>query len=379
MGGSESGVPDDYKEQHWNRSVAKLFSSAKMTEPLGIQAEFVVPMHGKCGTMYTLISRSGLITGLSHALPDIVYSLDIPNVRINGAISLNPTTAVLWTIDEIIYVHATENEFVWEKTELTITPFQCYKFSDSTVVIVGTNGSIWKHENKESLCEVYTGTGKAPVNFSVSGSSIAIASADDITLFSLAQNTSNVIPGETKDIVFVSECQIVYVTNEDTIKLIKVNESLGVTEEKDLWTKKITRIFKPNERCVMWLCQNELLSYIIDSQRQNPIIRATMPCQTHIQSILQLADPRVIALICSDGNAMVIRHPQYQVRKGEIEFSPMYSYHRAAIKFACTAEEFSFFTYDENGVAVLWESFPDWWAAPFYLGMFDDESNVQTA
>lgn len=381
MGGSESGVPDDYKEQHWNRPVAKLFSSAKMTEPLGIAADFVVPFLTKQGAIYGLISRGGLITALSHALPDVLYNLEIPNVDIKGAVSFDATTAILWTENAVIKLNATEDAFEWEKRDLSFTPFECLVLNATTFAIIGTDGSIWTHEveNKETAEQVYNATGKETIKCSLSGSLIAISSAEDITLFSFSGKTGKVITYETNDIALIGESHVLYVSKENTIKLIKVNEALEVIEEKDLWTKKITRMFKPNDKCVMWVCQNEFLSYIVDSQRQNPILRASMPVQTSILDVIQLSNPRIMALICSEGNTMVLRHPQYQTRKGEIEFSPLYSYHRVPIKCGCTAEEFSFFTYDENGIAVLWESFPDWWTAPFYLGMFDDpNANKET-
>lgn len=108
----------------------------------------------------------------------------------------------------------------------------------------------------------------------------------------------------------------------------------------------------------------------------------TYSCFNSIVKLVCTSEPRIFAALFLDGTVVICRHPPYLTQgngKDEssstssslsIETAILFNYHRCKPILSCKADDFSFLTFDENHVAILWESFPDWWKAPFMLKMF---------
>lgn len=121
------------------------------------------------------------------------------------------------------------------------------------------------------------------------------------------------------------------------------------------------------------------------NQDQNSDVQSDTKIYTCLNSIVKLLctnEPRIFAALCTDGTVVICKHPPYSLQgsvkdAGSIESAILFNYHRCRPILACTADDFSFLTFDENHVAILWESFPDWWNAPFYLKMFADNEDEE--
>lgn len=113
----------------------------------------------------------------------------------------------------------------------------------------------------------------------------------------------------------------------------------------------------------------------------------TYSCNNYIVKLIPTSEPRVFAALFVDGTVVICRHPQFSDSKekssnsSSIETEVLFNYHRCKPILSCIADDFSFLTFDENHVAILWESFPGWWSEPYCLKMFennnddDDEKN----
>lgn len=112
----------------------------------------------------------------------------------------------------------------------------------------------------------------------------------------------------------------------------------------------------------------------------------TYSCFNSIVKLISTSEPRVFAALFIDGTVVICRHPPY-ISQGNskdnpsvstsIETSILFNYHRCKPILSCIADDFSFLTFDENHVAILWESFPDWWSAPYCLKMFGINDNEE--
>ncbi|OHT02275.1 hypothetical protein TRFO_30642 [Tritrichomonas foetus] len=172
-----------------------------------------------------------------------------------------------------------------------------------------------------------------------------------------------------------------YCVSADTKKILglKINSDLAIADPKDVFTShvSITDLQNiTNTNTLIFCGGKDIHSYTPDFIR--PQLHVSIQNDKNIISLLQMHEPKIFVAICIDGTIVVCRHPEFtraDPKKGEIEVVTLFNYHKSKPFLKCAADDFSFLTFDENHVPILWESFPDWWSAPYYLRMFDDNNN----
>lgn len=384
--GNSSSVPSDYREQHWGRDMGKLFTSNKITDSLDFEADFMAPLRipndDSSPPLYIFVSREGRITALSHILPEIKFQLIIPDTEFIHLDTFSPSSLLLTTSRDIVMLVTYEKEELkTQEIPVSNTKF-CLRLDDHSFIAIsknsgtkiiniadGTQTTVWEDIDNSNPTQAVLLPTHDP-SLLICANELIIGKIQEHSQYKILNNITSV-----KKIILLPNGSIIFTSGDcNTALQTKVNVELNFDEPKMLYESKneIIDLLYLYGNTFVFCTSNEIHLFSDDQTKLH--LQSQISNSYQIKTLMNITEPRIFVAICTEGNIIACRVPspkRTDLKKGDLETCALFNFHRCEIILGCTAEEFSFLTFDERHIAVLWESFPDWWNAPYYLRMFD--------
>lgn len=463
------------REQHWGRDIKELFESSKITDPLNVSGDFLLPLSYPKETIednlefcdnidelpvYLFITKSGEITALSHNLPKIITKISLENTEINSVCNFFPSNTFLVSsksrnsvLAGFFDFNSSGNSNYFQFTEIPgiDRPELICPIDNNSFLVATSTSHLYRLDISEFLKkpsstpykQIFSlgSTQSKPIELSYCDGYVALSSESGLLIgkFQEPGFVDETIP-ETEfepfmlffpklpkvhHLTFVPMNEMVtflfYLSeNGDIVAYFRINDNSHLAQQKGRKTKQIIisieeepiRIYSATSiktnvisdmfctsyssnssskiKTVIFSGDKEIFSFtpsLLLTSSSMIFTKIKLPNQNKeasiCNSIIKLqktSQPHIFAALFQDGTVCICRHPPLEPLEkgktyGEIQTEVLYNFHKARPILSCTANELSFLTFDENHVAILWESFPDWWKAPSYFRMFEDQSD----
>ena len=395
MGGTSSSAPADYLQYHWDRDVKELFSSVKISDPIGAY-DFIIPIEysnsdsgEKQIHSQIFVSKNGKIGIMVEESLEIAYSEENEDYDVINVFKFG-NNSFLMVLNSGIVVLVEYKDEKFEKKEFHVNdPWICLCLDSESFIVANKKGNVYLVNvitaEVKLLWETNVEINDAVLFKRKDSKHIIILVSENKFILGYAEVNSMIVSNDDcpkpknmkqfndENIIFSSE------SNGRTDILIgKINDDLTVDEFKTVLISKDASITMLSKGTALIYNSKEINSFSLVPGFPPKSLRTAFPSNREISNILVIRSekPRIFIVGCKDGNVFVCKHPTFskteQTRKNEsIEKYELTKYHREPIKFGCVCDEYSFI-YDKENICILWESFPEWFNAPFILNMFDE-------
>lgn len=385
MGGNTSDTLT-LSDEIWNRDIEKMFTSSKMTEQFNFKAKFLQAIKynsdkGEVGN-YVFISDTGTITCLSNILPDIEFTQELGSIQIKNVFNIGSSRLVAFSDDKIYILEYQTSKF--NVITLDIAKPQFFiPLNDKIFVIVTKNGEIHLvgEDNKNQLIL------KVEINSSIIQASCM--NLDQQYILISTEATSYIISiinnPNCKDLATFANAEKV-ICDDREIYLAKKGSNIiyKVTARPDFTfsdpepitpqtNENIIDFVLLSKKLLLIIYQNTILSYMAGTLSRQIVLPSTFSPKI----CFPLARIGYFILICKGGHILLCKlsDSSNPADKNEKKFIELSWLHKCEISQIVSIQESSFLTFDENGIAILWENLPNWWNAPHFLDMFGEKEN----
>ena len=419
MGAYESVVYQN-KSRHWNKPIDELYSSVKISENFPYSIKFIGCI--RCNArnekekqpFYFLVTEENVIHALSYDTAKSDHSLQIDENIKHICQVLPYAYAITMENGAVKLITNYIDKFEVTDYDIQNTAF-CIPCDTTQFIAIGRDYSArrisFKTNEINAILAKNDAAKQEPVDACVLNTNpniLVVLSSDHITCasFGITGATRHEIGKNMIKITTLQPNNIIVLADDGmTLLSLKINNDGKISPSNKL--TDITsfhfedKILTLQSRDVPFVKQtqaskrNAIPSYIttISStyisvmDHRNKLMRYSIPEGKHVTHILMIPStpPNLLAAACEDGSIFIIRIIQETGNDNDgiesFKNHELENFHHCKLKAIVSAFELMFLTIDENGRYVTWESFPDWWCAPYYFEMFngslDDEEDQE--
>ena len=374
MGAEASGgvSPDLLRSRHWSRDISKLFTSAKMVDPVSCAPAFFTSIISDSGALfYCAISQDGQVFAISHDTLAHEFVLQLDCTRVTSVQRLRRGAALICGDDLVIALSITNGHL--DHTPLHIPhPLIALPFRDKFIVITSDCACyLCEHSGHSDI--LWQPQNAMPLSATVSEPRGIIFVSVDGRLF-----TSRCVTGV--EVTELSAPGLKHLATFDDDTLVGIDASTGVLVNlaiaDDHSACEVTKLVEQAGITDISVCDRSVFcvtrSKVIVWDAEVGVREKTLP----------VSDPAVL-LACPEGHVGVVisRNAEVVVFRLQIsdpteviegtfnhkvQLAKLPGLHGNHLLCGATCgDEFSFMTCDQSGLCILWESIPDWWDAPF--------------
>ena len=404
------------KRGHWGKPIANIFSSANVSDNFPFSIKFIGSVQCKQSQVqkqtpfYFLVTEENEIHALAFDTVKSDHFIKIPENIIHWCQVLPYAYVITLESGKIKLVTNFDDHFETKSFEIENVAFTI-PCDDKQFVTIANNCSAKRVEietgNPINIMMNSDETTNRPIDACVLQTNPQIVAViSDEYLFCGSFGTEGVkrhkIGKDLKKIGFIQPNSLFIIGDDGmAVYALKVDKSCSLEgkvtpfrfEEKmslmysrdPIFAKQTSSKKNLTPQFILMACNRSIAT--MDSR--NLLLLCQIPEGKVISHILQIPSipPNIIAVACEDGSITIVRMVQDVSQKDEnnyviksFEKHELENFHKSKITALATAFELTFMSIDENGKYVIWESFPDWWCAPFYFdmfkGMLDDDDSV---